>query len=43
MNIKCLIFGHNWFLESKILDGGLYRCGRCKKLISSVPALKPYL
>jgi len=36
MNLKCLLFGHTWILESKILNGGLYRCERCKKLISDL-------
>jgi len=38
MNLKCLLLGHIWEMESKILDGGLYRCKRCRKLVSNVPS-----
>jgi len=39
MKFKCLFFGHKYVLESKILDGGLYRCSNCKKLVSMVDML----
>ena len=41
MKLSC-IFGHKWILESEILDGGLYRCSRCNKVISDVPQFRKY-
>ena len=39
-SLKCLLIGHKYVLESKILDGGLYRCLRCGKLISDLEGKK---
>lgn len=29
MNLKCLIFGHDWKLETKVLEDDFVRCARC--------------
>lgn len=42
MNLKCLIFGHKWVLETKVLENDFVRCSRCKILRVKTPDGKYY-
>jgi hypothetical protein len=37
MNIRCLIFGHKWVLETKVIDNDFERCKICGILRVKTP------